>query len=200
MKSIGKKRVVVAVCLGLALTSLCFWEYSASAAAEKPLIRFHVIANSDSDIDQAVKLEVRDAVLQGYSRELSACADYAEACDFLKDHSDDIQSLAGKTLELYGFDYGAKVEIGQDLFPTKSYGDMVLAAGEYKAVKIILGAGEGKNWWCVMFPPLCFVDISQNVGIAKLESTPAGDDDGVVAASGGVASVKIKSKLGELFQ
>ena len=195
-----KKQLLFAACLVMAVFSLCLWQQTNTVTAEDSLIRFHVIANSDSETDQAVKLKVRDAVLAHYAKELEACANYQEAYNYLSAHSEELAEIARQTLSQHGFTYGARVELGTDVFPTKSYGDLTLAAGEYQAVKIVLGSGEGKNWWCVMFPPLCFVDISQNVGIAKFVEPDTDISGGVVPANSGITEVEVKSKLAELWQ
>lgn len=194
-----KKKLLIACCLIIA-TAVCLWQYEATVTAKDTLIRFHVIANSDSAPDQAVKLKVRDAVLAEYAAELEGCKGYEEAYKFLCQHREEMTAIAQSTLEEWGFNYGAKVEMGRDIFPTKSYGDLTLPAGEYQAVKIILGQGEGKNWWCVMFPPLCFVDISQNVGVAKLEKMDSSESGDIVAANGDLTPVKVKSKIAEIFE
>lgn len=194
-----KKKLLIAGCLVLS-AAICLWQYGTTVTAQDTLIRFHVIANSDSGPDQAVKLKVRDAVLAEYAQKLESCGGYEEAYNFLWEHREGMTAIAQNTLKEWGFSYGAKVEMGRDIFPTKSYGDLTLPAGEYQAVKIVLGQGQGKNWWCVMFPPLCFVDVSKNVGVAKLEKMDTSETGDVVAANGGITQVKVKSKIAELLE
>ncbi|MEG0997978.1 MAG: stage II sporulation protein R [Clostridiales bacterium] len=194
------KKFLALLLISTTVFSLSIWLYSNNATAEQSLIRFHVIANSDAPYDQEVKLKVRDAVLKAFAHDLNCCKNYQEAYDLLTQNSNKIEKIANETLLSNGFTYGAKVQIKKDIFPTKKYGDLTLGAGEYQAVKILLGAGEGKNWWCVMFPPLCFVDISQNIGVAHLESYNPQNSDEIVAADAKITEVKIKSKIHELLK
>ena len=126
-----------------------------SAASEDykdKLIRFHVIANSDSEEDQNLKLKVRDAIINYLQPKL------------LESESIEESELISKNIILEnGYDYDVKVGIDYSKFPTKQYSNVVLPAGEYKALRIIIGEGKGKNWWCVMFPPLCFVDEQKGI-------------------------------------
>lgn len=118
------------------------------------IVRLHVIANSDSEHDQYLKLRVRDAVLDAAKN-----LPYAEnAADEIKNNMELIEDAATVALASYDCDYRVKAEFGSFKFPTKTYGNVTFPAGEYTAVRVIIGEGKGKNWWCVMYPPLCFTD------------------------------------------
>lgn len=120
------------------------------------VLRMHVIANSDSTEDQAVKLKVRDAVLEAGKNLFDGSLTAADAETVLESDKQALQSAAETVLRENGFSYDVRVEIGKDFFNTRTYDDKVtLPAGEYEAVRVILGEGKGQNWWCVMFPPLC---------------------------------------------
>jgi stage II sporulation protein R len=125
--------------------------------AEK-ILRFHVIANSDSPEDQALKLEIKDAVLN-YMQPILADAKTAEDTRrlFLA-HSEEIRQLAQEYIDRYGYNYCAAVYLDTRYFPVKTYGNYTFPAGEYEAVCVELGNHAGKNWWCVLYPSLCFVD------------------------------------------
>lgn len=127
------------------------------------LLRFHVIANSDSIEDQTVKLKVRDAVLKNIGPEISKCKDLQESVEVVENNKERIEKICNEILSREGKDYTAKAMIGKYNFPVKTYGTITLPSGEYTAFRIVLGSGEGKNWWCVMFPPLCFIDITKGV-------------------------------------
>lgn len=127
------------------------------------LIRFHVIANSDSDSDQSIKLEIRDAILKEFGQSLSKCKTREESLKYIKSRLPEIEGLADEILSEGGKNYKAKAFLGEFKFPIKSYGTITLPPGEYTALKVILGDGGGKNWWCVMFPPLCFIDITRGL-------------------------------------
>lgn len=129
-------------------------------------LRLHVIANSNSAEDQALKLEVRDAVLQSGSSFLGTGKTKEEAETAVKNNIETLENAAKQVIEENGYDYSVKVTLGKSRFPTKTYGNYTLPAGEYDAVKVIIGSGEGKNWWCVMFPSLC-LPAAQNTTDAK---------------------------------
>lgn len=122
----------------------------------KEVLRMHVIANSDTAEDQAVKLKVRDAVLEAGKDLFDGSLTADEAENVLASDKQALQNAAETVLRENGFSYGVCVEIGRDFFNTRTYdGKVTLPAGEYEAVRVILGEGKGQNWWCVMFPPLC---------------------------------------------
>lgn len=135
------------------------------ASSPESLIRFHVVANSDSAADQALKRAVRDRILSEVSPRLAASQSLAESRQMLQQLMPQMEGLAQKVIREWGQGYGVKAEYGHFLFPTKSYGSLVLPAGDYEAVKILIGKGEGSNWWCVLFPPLCFVDIEHSTAV-----------------------------------
>lgn len=127
------------------------------------VLRLHVIANSDSQEDQNLKYIVRDNVLK-YMNEISLdCESKEEAIKILTEHLDDFRNIALSTIKENGFDYDVSVSIDNCAFPTKTYGDISLPAGYYDALRIKIGNADGQNWWCVMFPPLCFVDVSSGI-------------------------------------
>ena len=125
------------------------------------LIRFHVIANSDSEQDQSLKLKVRDAVLEYMYPKLKNSKNISESRKILKDNNSNIIQISKKIIENNGFQYNVTTSLGRDNFPIKTYGCITLPQGNYEAYKIIIGNGQGHNWWCVMFPPLCFIDITK---------------------------------------
>jgi stage II sporulation protein R len=130
---------------------------------KEEIIRFHVIANSDSNEDQALKLKVRDRILEEMDDKLGTCNSIQDSREAIKGNLDDIKYIALDEIHREGKEYDVDVSLGMDSFPTKSYGDITLPQGEYEALKVVIGEGKGKNWWCVMFPPLCFVDITHGV-------------------------------------
>ncbi len=120
------------------------------------VLRMHVIANSDSEADQALKLQVRDAVLKEGKELFDGSLTAKQAENILDGDKERLRAAAESVIQENGFDYGVTVEIGKDFFSTRTYdGKVTLPAGEYEAVRVIIGEGKGQNWWCVMFPPLC---------------------------------------------
>ena len=151
------------------------------SAAQAPL-RLHVVANSNSKEDQEVKLKVRDDLLAFSGEAMEKASGMDEAENYVLDHMAEIGRNAEAVLKENGFDYGASLSVGEFYFPEKRYGDTVYPAGYYRAVKVVLGAGEGDNWWCVIFPPLCII------------AAPDEEEDGDEAGGDGPDGVKIKYK------
>lgn len=127
------------------------------------LIRFHIRANSDNEEDQALKLKVRDEILKEMKERFEDVKDIEESRKIIKDSMEEMKKIAERILAKEGKDYEVNVYLGEDSFPTRKYGKLVLPAGAYETLLITLGEGKGQNWWCVMFPPLCFVDITHSV-------------------------------------
>lgn len=122
------------------------------------VIRFHVVANSDSHEDQAVKYEVRDTILKEVQYAMAGAGTKEEAEEILQSRLDNITETANQVLSEQGMDYRARAVLETTEFPVKTYGDLTFPAGCYEAVNVYLGTGSGQNWWCVMFPTLCLVD------------------------------------------
>lgn len=126
------------------------------------LIRFHVIANSDTDEDQNLKLKVRDKVVEALSEKLSNVNSLEEAENVLEENIDYVNEIAKEVIEENNYTYEVTTMLSYENFPDKVYGDCVFPQGNYEAFRVIIGEGKGQNWWCVMFPSLCFVDESKN--------------------------------------
>jgi stage II sporulation protein R len=123
-------------------------------------IRLRILANSDSPQDQQIKRIIRDRVIASVSQWSQEAQNIEEARRVIRSHLPELRQLVRDTLQEKGFTYASDVQLGPTEFPTKMYGAQVFPAGTYEAVLITLGKSQGSNWWCVMFPPLCFVDIS----------------------------------------
>lgn len=133
------------------------------------LIRLHVLANSDSSSDQLLKLKVRDAVISHLKTRLNKAETIESAQQVIKESEKTIQHIAQDVIYTSGYKYPVDVAFGLHYFPVKSYGDLVLPAGQYEAVRILIGKAEGSNWWCVLFPPLCFVDITHATAVRPVQ-------------------------------
>ncbi|WP_407306005.1 stage II sporulation protein R [Desulfosporosinus sp. SB140] len=129
------------------------------------LIRFHVLANSDSDQDQALKRAVRDAILKEVSPKLAASHSLEESRQILQSVRFEMEDIGRAVVKAWGKDYTVHTEYGHFSFPTKSYGTLILPAGDYEALRVVIGEGKGSNWWCVLFPPLCFIDIEHSTAV-----------------------------------
>lgn len=169
---------------GLAGITTAATGQTAAAAIPEDAIRLRVLANSDTDDDQRVKRLVRDRIveqLNGWLRQEAAPQTREEAREFIASHLDELESAVAKTLADAGMPYTAALTLGEVPFPAKLYGGQVYPAGMYEALLVTLGEGEGQNWWCVLFPPLCFID--GDTGQAKADSG-AGSEGASSAVTG----------------
>lgn len=125
------------------------------------VLRFHVLANSDSEEDQALKLKVKEAVVEYLTPYLDReDITLSEAKSIVEERMTEIILLSETIIRENGYDYTVQAELVRDYFPVKAYGDVTFPAGEYEAFRITIGEAEGKNWWCILYPPLCFVDVT----------------------------------------
>ncbi len=133
----------------------------------KEVLRFHVLANSDSEEDQAVKLKVRDAVLaymeENMTSKLQKKPDAQKTKAWVNAHLKELEEAADRVIEENGYSYCSHAEVGVSYFPDKQYGDIFFPKGEYEALRIKLGKARGHNWWCVLYPSLCFTDTTCTV-------------------------------------
>ncbi|MBO5883978.1 MAG: stage II sporulation protein R [Clostridia bacterium] len=119
------------------------------------VVRLHVLANSDSEEDQALKLKVRDSVLELTTSLVENCSSSSEAEKILAKNLDKLKEKASATIDAEGFDYSVEVTLGNEDYPTRDYGELCFPSGSYTSLRILIGDAEGQNWWCVLFPPLC---------------------------------------------
>ncbi|MGV2884553.1 MULTISPECIES: stage II sporulation protein R [Paenibacillus] len=172
-RRIVKQIGLIIVCL---MMIIMMWEGQktdaavAATAIPEQSIRLRILANSDAAGDQLVKREIRDAVvaqMNEWVTELENPQSLEEARGVIRQHLSEIEDRVGEELANRGLTYSYQVELGLVPFPTKLYGGTVYPAGDYEAVRITLGKGEGQNWWCVLFPPLCFIDAGTGDALAK---------------------------------
>ncbi|KAB3540956.1 stage II sporulation protein R [Alkaliphilus pronyensis] len=131
--------------------------------ANTKLIRFHVIANSDSPQDQLLKLKVKEQIIKEMAEELEGATTIHESRGIITKNLENIRETAVKELKRNKVEHQVRVSLDKHQFPTRRYGDIVLAAGTYEALRVEIGEGKGQNWWCVMFPPLCFIDVKSGL-------------------------------------
>ena len=125
------------------------------------IIRFHVIANSDNKKDQDLKLKVRNEVIKFIEPLLNKSKSIEESRKIIKSNNEKIIKIAKNVVIENGYNYEVKGNLSKENFPEKEYGNIVFPQGEYEAYRILIGKASGQNWWCVMFPPLCFVDVTK---------------------------------------
>lgn len=194
MKRIFK--IEVSIALGLIVALLISTVSFAIDCKEirSNVVRLHVLANSDSPEDQQVKLLVRDALLESGAEIFSGAATADDAADFLEKEKAYLVSVAKKVLADNGFGYGVRIELVREYFTTRTYGEYTLPAGEYLALKVMLGNSGGHNWWCVMFPPLCLPAASDETDV-----TVALGEKGTEIIRGG-EKYEVRFKAVELYE
>ena len=185
-------------------TFICASNYvqAVSSDISDSVFRLHVIANSDSTNDQNLKYKVRDELLDYMNSLCSNITSKEEAIAIVQNHKDEFESVALNVIHEEGFDYSVNINIGNFEFPTKTYGDISLPAGMYDALRVEIGDAVGKNWWCVMFPSLCFIDISSGVvdeNSKSLLEENLSDESYTIVSENTNAVVKFKFKLLEFF-
>lgn len=173
-----------------------------SSDISNSVFRLHVIANSDSEQDQSLKYKVRDNLIKYMNNICKECSTKQESINMVTLHQEEFKQVAVETIKNEGYSYDVNIEIGNFEFPTKQYGDISLPAGFYDALKVEIGEAKGKNWWCVMFPSLCFVDISN--GIVPEESKEdlqnvLTDEEYSIISDKSNYGMKFKFKLLEFF-
>ncbi|MFT4104896.1 MAG: stage II sporulation protein R [Lacrimispora sp.] len=177
-------------------------EDEALAARISPeILRFHVLANSNSTEDQALKLKVRTMLLNSIYEDLGEGASLEDTKDYVLSHRESLEEEATDYMKNLGYDYPAHMELTDAYFPVKTYGDMVFPQGKYHAVRVKIGEGKGRNWWCVLYPPLCFVDSSYAVvpdESKEILRKSVGESDYQKISREGV-KIHLRFKTAELF-
>mgnify|MGYP000318123927 CR=1 FL=1 len=198
--------VISAVIVSFTLFTINSYTEEINNGLSKNLIRLHVVANSDSPEDQELKREVRDAVLAYVHNEVENSETLDQTREIIKEKIPEITAVAKNVINSKGYEYNVRTMFGEFPFPTKSYGDIALPAGNYQALKIVIGNGGGANWWCVLFPPLCFVDVTHGTVPDSvkddLKEVLTDEEYKIVTASDDESDipVKIKFKIVELLQ
>ena len=199
------KMVIILTFLFFAYTTICAISYADDISTDiaNSVFRLHVIANSDSDVDQNLKYIVRDNLLEYMNTLCANCTSKEEAITIANVHIEDFKEIALNTIRDEGFDYSVNVSIGNFEFPTKHYGDISLPSGYYDALKVEIGEAKGQNWWCVMFPPLCFVDASSGIvpeeSKEDLENSLTDEEFSIVSDNEENPSFKLKFKILEIL-
>ena len=160
MRKLWKRVVFVAVVVAM------FWTGTLIADRQRlnqELIRLHVVANSDAAEDQQIKLRVRDAIVESLRQGMVEVLDVEQAKDYLRQQLPQLETLANRVLREAGFSETAVVSLNTEAFPTRDYDTFSLPAGVYEALRVTIGEGEGRNWWCVVFPEFCIPATAEGV-------------------------------------
>ena len=169
-----------------------FWNVEAKMAVTQQklaeeVLRFHVLANSDSKKDQALKMKVKEAIISYMKEEIPHAQSVDEAKKWTSSHEKELETVARKVIAEEGYDYDVKVKLATSYFPDKTYGDVTFPSGYYEALRIEIGEADGHNWWCVLYPNLCFIDAVHAVvpeeGKQELKSVLEEDEYEMVTAT-----------------
>lgn len=165
------KKIEIALVIGL-VASVMFSSFTAFARQcddiSNSVVRLHILANSDSEEDQAIKLEVRDAILANAAEIFESSQNREEALEKLTSNMEKVKDITAQTLAEYG-DITFKVEVTNMYFSTRHYDGFDLPAGRYDALRVTIGEGAGQNWWCMMYPPMCITAATEHVGEDVME-------------------------------
>lgn len=198
-------KIIYRIGLVSLLTVLIFgWVYltvaqptqlAAQTVNSQDVMRLHVLANSDSDRDQQIKYKVRDVIVAYLTPKLEQINSPVEARQIIAGNQDQLVKLADEVLSQEQAGYQARLQMGEFDFPIRSYGTLLFPAGRYEAVKILLGQGAGQNWWCVLFPPLCFIDGTHAEAVTLHDTSVE-----VAQSQAEVSQIQFKSKLVETIE
>ena len=204
MTKLIKKPIFITITAFVFFLIFSAYSYASSISSDlsKSVFRLHVIANSDSDEDQSLKLQVRDKLLDYMNSITANVSSKDDAIKIAQDHQKDFQIIAEQTILDKGYSYPVTVEIGNYEFPTKHYGDITLPSGYYDALRVKIGDSCGHNWWCVMFPPLCFVDVTSGIvpesSKDQLKENMSSEDYSIISNDNSLTEFKFK--IVELFK
>jgi stage II sporulation protein R len=212
LSNLNKNTVLRCVTFTLLFVLLAFCIYCAlyshkiSRGLEENIIRLHVVANSNSQEDQALKMDVKNTVIEYMASKLKDSNNINESKNIINTNIESIRKLVCETIKANEKNYQVEIDTGKYPFPTKTYGDISLPVGNYQALKIKIGKGEGSNWWCVLFPPLCFVDVTHGTVPdsvkEELRNNLTEEEYGIITAADSEKDipVKIRFKIIEFFQ
>ena len=196
-----KRFYVAIVILLIAMMALSFLPVHGERDIYDTVVRLHVLANSDTEEDQALKLQVRDGVLEAAAPLVEGCTTQAEAIEVLTAHLSELEAAALSVVQSEGYDYPVTVLLGEEDYPTRVYESCAFPAGTYVSLRVLIGEGEGQNWWCCLFPPLCLSaataksdneDAFIQVGLTK-------DQYGIITETG-KTKYKVRFKLLEVLE
>ena len=198
------KRFLIVFILFLTYIMLSIFSYSNAVSSDisDSVFRLHVIANSNSEEDQSLKYAVRDELIKYMNSMCTNISSKQEAIEIAYENKNNLYNIAKQVIKDNGFNYDVNIDIGNFSFPTKNYGDISLPAGFYDALKVEIGSASGQNWWCVMFPSLCFVDVSEGIvpddSKENLQSNLQDEEYNLISSDN--IEFKLKFKLVELFE
>ncbi|WP_242847890.1 stage II sporulation protein R [Inediibacterium massiliense] len=206
----NKKLWVIGIIFVLSISSCVYYftkdVYDNQQSYKDHLIRFHVLANSDDPKDQELKLKVRDKIIEAMNPKFEKSQSLEESRRIIQKNIKEIETIAENEIQKNNQSYKVVASLGDYDFPTKNYGSITLPAGNYEALRVVIGKGEGQNWWCVMFPPLCFIDMKNGLTDKKTEKEMMNvltkEEFNMIrtAKSEGEVPIKLKFKVVEMLE
>ena len=196
-----KRFYVAIVILLVTLMALSFLPVHGEREIYDTVVRLHVLANSDTEEDQALKLIVRDSVLAAAAPYLEGCSTQAEAVEALTAHLAELETAAAETIAAEGYDYPVTILLGEEDYPTRAYEACAFPAGTYVSLRVLIGEGEGQNWWCCLFPPLCLsaATAKQDNEDAFIQVGLTKDQYGIITETG-KTKYKVRFKILEVIE
>ena len=193
--------VLISLLFCFIFISISSYASTVSGNLSNNFFRLHILANSNSDIDQSLKLKVRDEILNYMKSQKFSTKSKSEVMASVAENLETYTMIAENVIKSNGFDYPVSLEIGHFYFPTKVYGNLSLPAGSYDALRIKIGSAKGENWWCSLFPPLCFVDISSGIiddnSKESLKETLSNEEFSIITSNN--ETFNLKFKIVEMF-
>lgn len=196
-----KRFYVAIVILLITMMALSFLPVHGERDIYDTVVRLHVLANSDTEEDQALKLMVRDGVLEAATPLVEGCTTQAEAVEALTTHLPELEAAALAVMESEGYDYPVTVLLGEEDYPTRTYESCAFPAGTYVSLRVLIGSGEGQNWWCCLFPPLCLsaATAKQDNEDAFIQVGLTKDQYGIITETG-KTKYKVRFKILEVLE
>ena len=196
-----KKFYVAIVILLVTMMALSFLPDHGEREVYATVVRLHVLANSDTEEDQALKLQVRDGVLEAAAPLVEGCTTQAAAVEALTAHLTELEAAASAVISSEGYDYPVTVLLGEEDYPTRTYESCAFPAGTYVSLRVLIGSGEGQNWWCCLFPPLCLsaATAKQDNEDAFIQVGLTKDQYGIITETG-KTKYKVRFKLLEVLE
>lgn len=194
--------ILILLCLFIFVSAISYVD-AVSTDISNSVFRLHVIANSDTDEDQNLKYKVRDSLLEYMNSISQNCTSKEEIIELATEHKQEFHDIAKQVIVDNGYDYDVNINIGNFDFPTKNYGDISFPAGTYDSLRVEIGNANGQNWWCVMFPPLCFVDVSSGIvpdeSKEVIQDSLTSEEYNIISNQNNL-DLKFKFSLIEMFQ
>lgn len=158
------KKIIAIICVLLLMGGVILFSGFAndSESSDSDLFRIHIIANSNLNVDSEVKYEIKDKFSNFLTPMLANCKSKEDVKNIIKSNLENLKYIAKSILELKSLNYGVEISISKENFPSRVYGEYVVESGEYEGITVTLGEGKGDNWWCVLFPPLCYYNVDSN--------------------------------------